>query len=115
MSLADSYSRLVEYTVNPITGQVAQTFEFGKNIGNYCFAISSVDYITADNLFVNFGWNIKDLNGKNAFVGGISSARFMEVDRTGKINLDIVLKNSDVQYPKNGFRSYRARPFTFSP
>ena len=115
MSLADSYSRLVEYTVNPATGQVAQTFEFGKNMGNYCFAISSVDYITADNLFVNFGWNIKDQNGNNAFVGGISSARFMEVDRTGKINLDIVLKNSDTQYPKNGFRSYRARPFTFFP
>jgi arylsulfate sulfotransferase len=115
MSLADSYSRLVEYTVNPSSGQVAQTFEFGKNIGNYCFAISSVDYVTPDNLFVNFGWNIKDQNGNNAFVGGISSARFMEVDRSGKVNLDIVLKNSDAQYPKNGFRSYRARPFNFYP
>jgi arylsulfate sulfotransferase len=115
MSLADSYSRLVEYTVNPTTGQVAQTFEFGKNTGNYCFAISSVDYVTPDNLFVNFGWNIKDQNGNNAFVGGISSARFMEVDRSGKVNLDIVLKNSDMQYPKNGFRSYRARPFNFFP
>jgi arylsulfate sulfotransferase len=115
ISLADSYSRIVEYTVNPTTGQVAQTFEFGKNTANYCFAISSVDYVTPDNLFVNFGWNIKDENGKNAFVGGISSARFMEVDRSGKVNLDIILKNSDTQYPKNGFRTYRARPFTFFP
>ncbi len=115
MSLVDSYSRLVEYTVNPSTGQVSQTFEFGKNTGNYCFAISSVDYVTPDNLFVNFGWNIKDQNGKNAFIGGISSARFMEVDRSGKVNLDIVMKNSDTRFPLNGFRSYRARPFTFFP
>jgi arylsulfate sulfotransferase len=115
VSLPDSYSRMVEYTVNPATGQVAQTFEFGKNMGNYCFAISSVDYVTLDNLFVNFGWNIKDKNGNNAFLGGISSARFMEVDRSGKVNLDIVLKNSDTRYPLNGFRSYRARPFSFFP
>jgi arylsulfate sulfotransferase len=115
MSLADSYSRMVEYTVNPATGQVAQTFEFGKNMGNYCFAISSVDYVTPDDLFVNFGWNIKNQNGNNAFLGGISSARFMEVDRSGKVNLDIVMKNSDIRFPLNGFRSYRARPFTFFP
>jgi hypothetical protein len=71
--------------------------------------------VTPDDLFVNFGWNIKNQNGNNAFLGGISSARFKEVDRSGKVNLDIVMKNSDTRFPLNGFRSYRARPFTFFP
>ena len=53
------------------------SFEFGKQFGsaNYTPALSNVDYITQDNMFICFGLIVKDQNGnaKNIASLGILS------------------------------------------
>ena len=44
---------------------------------------------------------------------GIPRIRFSEVDRSGKVYLDISIKNIDKTTPMNGIRTYRAHPINF--
>jgi arylsulfate sulfotransferase len=114
LTLAQSYSRLVEYTIDPITQQISQSFDFGKQLGaaTYTNATGNVDYLTQDDFLINFGFIIKDVNG-NIAPDGATSMRLMEVNRQGNVNMDITIKNTDPSTPLNGFRSYRAHPISF--
>lgn len=113
LSPANSYSRLVEFTVNPKSQSVSQTFEFGKEMGseNYSPALGSVNYVNQD-LFICFPLIIKDMNGNAADFTGTPSVRFMEVDRNKKVVLDIRVRNNSGN-KANGYRTYRGHPFTF--
>lgn len=116
----NNYSRLAEYTVDPITKKVNLSFEFGKQFGsaNYTPALSNVDYITQDNMFICFGLIVKDQNGNAKNIAsardeGVPQIRLMELDRSGNLNMDISIKNTDITTPSNGIRTYRAHPIKF--
>jgi len=116
----NNYSRLAEYTVDPITKKVTLSFEFGKQFGsaNYTPALSNVDYITQDNMFICFGLIVKDQNGNAKNIAratdeGTPQIRLMELDRLGNTNVDITIKNNDIATPNNGIRTYRAHPIKF--
>jgi hypothetical protein len=116
----NNYSRLVEYTLDPASKKVTLSFEFGKQFGsaNYTPALSNVDYITQDNMFICFGLIVKDKNGYAANIGkardeGVPQIRLMEMDRAGNLNIDISIKNTDLTTPLNGIRTYRAHPIKF--
>ncbi len=108
----DSYSRLVEFSVDQNAKAVTQTFDFGKTYGseNYSPALGSVDYINQD-LFICFPLIIKDANGVANDFTGTPSIRFMEVDRNRNVLLDMSIKNKT--NPANGYRTYRGHPFSF--
>ncbi len=116
MDPKDSYTRLVEFSVDPNNRTVSQSFEFGKQYGseNFTAALSNVDYITPNNMFICYGLILKENNNSTVATDqGIPSVRFTEVDRNGNINLDISIKNPDVNKPLNGIRTYRGHPFSF--
>jgi Arylsulfotransferase (ASST)/Arylsulfotransferase Ig-like domain len=116
MAPKDSYTRLVEYSVDPNNRTVSQSFEFGKQFGseNFTAALSNVDYVTPNNMFICYGLILKENNNSNVATDqGIPSIRFIEVDRNGNINLDISVKNPDVNKPMSGIRTYRGHPFSF--
>ena len=109
----NSYSRLVEFSVDPSSKTVSQNFAFGKQMGseNYSPALGSVDYVK-QNYFVCFPLIIKDANG-NAADNGTPSIRFMETDQNSNVLLDIRIKdNSGIA--GNGYRTYRGHPFCFN-
>ena len=108
----NSYSRLVEFAINPNSKTVTQTFAFGKSYGseNFSPALGSVDYID-QNLFICFPLILKDVNG-NASANGAPSIRFMETDRNSNLVLDISIKNRNSK--TNGYRTYRGHPFKFN-
>ena len=109
----NSYSRLVEYSIDPKNKTVSQIFDFGKELGseNYSPALGSVDYVS-QNLFVCFPLIIKDANGNAANFSGSPSIRFMEVDRNKNVLLDIRVRNNSGNQA-NGYRTYRGHPFSF--
>jgi arylsulfate sulfotransferase len=116
MDPKDSYTRLVEFSVDPNNRTVSQSFEFGKQYGseNFTAALSNVDYVTPNNMFICYGLILKENNNsKVATDQGIPSVRFTEVDRNGNVNLDISIKNPDVNKPMSGIRTYRGHPFSF--
>ena len=108
----NSYSRLVEFSINSNNKTVTQTFDFGKSYGseNFSPALGNVDYID-QNLFVCFPLIVKDVNG-NASTSGAPSIRFMETDRNRNVVLDISIKNRNSK--TNGYRTYRGHPFKFN-
>jgi arylsulfate sulfotransferase len=110
----NSYSRLVEFSVDAQNNNVTQTFDFGKTYGaeNYSPALGSVDYVE-QNLFVCFPLINKDANGNASDYTGTPSIRFMEVDRSRNVVLDISVKNRSAN-PQNGYRTYRGHPFKFN-
>jgi arylsulfate sulfotransferase len=109
-----SYSRMVEFHVDPARHTVTQTFSFGKQFGseNYSPALGSVDY-SGSNLFVCFPLIIKTSAGVSSDNAGTPSIRFMETDRSGKVTLDIHIRKGDGT-GGNGYRTYRGHPFHFS-
>ena len=113
LSAADSYSRLVEFTIDQKGHSVSQSFDFGKEMGseNYSPALGSVDYVNQD-LFICFPLIMKDENGNAAQLKGTPSVRFMEVDRNKNVLLDMRIKNNSGNLA-NGYRTYRAHPFSF--
>jgi hypothetical protein len=108
-----SYSRLVEYSVDPDGHTVEQVFSFGKQYGseNYSPALGNVDY-SGNNLFVCFPLINKNASGQAAELSGTPSFRFMETDRSGKVTLDIRVRKGDGT-GSNGYRTYRGHPFRF--
>ena len=116
MDPKDSYTRLVEFTVDPNNRTVSQSFEFGKQFGseNFTAALSNVDYVTPNNMFICYGLIMKENNNSSVATDqGIPSVRFTEMDRNGNVNLDISVKNPDVNKPMSGIRTYRGHPFSF--
>lgn len=114
MSAANSYSRLVEFTIDQKSHSVTQSFDFGKEMGseNYSPALGNVDYVNQD-LFICFPLIVKDANGNaSQTTKGTPSVRFMEVDRNKNVVLDMRVKNSSGN-SGNGYRTYRAHPFSF--
>ena len=116
----NNYSRLVEYSVDPNSKKVNLSFEFGKQFGsaNYTPALSNVDYVTQDNMFICFGLIVKNRNGNAVNIAtardeGVPQIRLMEMDRLGNLNIDISIKNTDLTTPLNGIRTYRAHPIRF--
>lgn len=110
---ANSYSRIVEFSVDPGNHSVSQSFAFGKQLGseNYSPALGSVDYIM-QNYFVCFPLIIKNSAGI-ASDTGTPSIRFMEMDKNGSVVFDMRVKNNSGTWG-NGYRTYRGHPFSFS-
>lgn len=112
-SPANSYSRLVEFSIDPSAKTVSQSFAFGKQMGseNYSPALGSVDYIK-QNLFICFPLIVKDANGIAANTG-TPSIRFMETDRNSNVLFDMRIKDN-TGIAGNGYHTYRAHPFNFN-
>ena len=76
--------------------------------------MSNVDYVTPNNMFICYGLIMKENNNSSVATDqGIPSVRFTEMDRNGNVNLDISVKNPDVNKPMSGIRTYRGHPFSF--
>ncbi|MES2003283.1 MAG: aryl-sulfate sulfotransferase [Bacteroidota bacterium] len=108
----NSYSRIVEFSIDASAKTVTQSFAFGKSYGseNYSPALGSVDY-TGKDLFVCFPLVIRDLNGNASDFTGSPGIRFMETDRNQHVVLDISIRNrKDLT---KGYRTYRGHPFSF--
>jgi arylsulfate sulfotransferase len=109
---ANSYSRIAEFSVDPASQTVSQSFAFGKQLGseNYSPALGSVDYVM-QNYFVCFPLIIKNDAGIAAD-NGTPSIRFMEMDKNSNVLLDIRVKDNSGVWG-NGYRTYRGHPFCF--
>lgn len=66
VSPQNSYSRAVEYEIEPLTNRVSQVWEWGKEKGAELYAcyIGNVSYVSDENVLICFGGILKKLGGE---------------------------------------------------
>ncbi len=116
MALDESYSRAVEYEINPMRKEIKQVWEYGSQFGNSLFSyyLGDVDYLpVTGNRIICFGGMIRDLQGNAVPLFDAESGN--PVPHKGSVLVREINLNGDILFelrisdPSDKYSGYRCR------